>query len=163
MQGGCIVTTSYEKDILHLERFLPYRLSVLTNTVSRMLSQVYASQFNLTTPEWRVMAVVMRFPGLSAAEVAERTAMDKVAVSRAVARLLEAGRLVRRFADEDRRRSILELSPEGREIYRQITPLAKALEADLLAVLSPGEKVHLDVLLEKLFDHARTIAAQQTA
>ena len=38
--------------------------------------------------EWRVMAVLARFEGLSAREVAERTAMDKVAVSRALARLV---------------------------------------------------------------------------
>ena len=37
------------------------------------------------------MAVLGRFPDLSANEVADRTAMDKVAVSRAVARLLELG------------------------------------------------------------------------
>ena len=35
------------------------------------------------------MAVLGRFPGLTAAEVTERTAMDKVQVSRAVARLQE--------------------------------------------------------------------------
>ena len=42
---------------LNLERFLPYRLSVLSNTVSSRIAKSYA-RFQLTIPEWRVMAVL---------------------------------------------------------------------------------------------------------
>ena len=71
---------------LHLENFLPYRLSVLSNTVSGAIAAAYFAHFGLSIPEWRVMAVLAANPGLSAAEVTARTAMDKVAVSRALAR-----------------------------------------------------------------------------
>ena len=90
---------------LSLEHFLPYRLSVLANTVSSALAGAYALRFGLTIPQWRVIAVLARTPGLSAADVAERTAMDKVAVSRAVAGLARTGRLRRATAAGDRRRS----------------------------------------------------------
>ena len=74
---------------LELERFLPYRLSILSNRVSQAIAREYTERFNLSMTEWRVMAVLARFngEGMSAREVAERTAMDKVAVSRALARL----------------------------------------------------------------------------
>ena len=54
----------------------------------RAIAAAYFAHFGLTIPEWRVMAVLAANPGLSAAEVTARTAMDKVAVSRAVATLL---------------------------------------------------------------------------
>ena len=73
---------------LHLEKFLPYRLSVLSNTVSSAIAAAYFMNFGLSIPEWRVMAVLAANPGLSAAEVTARTAMDKVAVSRAVKSLI---------------------------------------------------------------------------
>ena len=57
---------------LHLENFLPYRLSVLSNTVSGAIAAAYFAHFGLTIPEWRVMAVLAATPGLSAAEVAAR-------------------------------------------------------------------------------------------
>ena len=76
---------------LDLEHFLPYRLSVLANTVSTALAGAYALRFGLTIPQWRVIAVLARTPGLAAADVVERTAMDKVAVSRAVAGLARHG------------------------------------------------------------------------
>ena len=146
-------------DELHLERFLPYRLSLLTNTVSAAIADAYSTRHNLTIPEWRVIAVLARAPGLSAAEVAERTAMDKVAVSRAVTRLLRRRRLRRRQTSTDRRRSRLELSAEGLNVYRQIAPWALSYERELLEALSPGELRLLDAALTKLLDRARAIAA----
>ncbi len=83
-------------------------------------------------PEWRVIAVLARTPGLSAAEVAARTAMDKVAVSRAVAGLARSGRVRRTQAARDRRRSVLTLTTRGRSVYRRIVPLALAYERRLL-------------------------------
>src|SRR5512147_221812 len=81
---------------LALDRFLPYRLSVLANTVSTSIARVYARRFGLSVPEWRVMAVLGMSPPLTAGDVCGRTAMDKVRVSRAVARLLRGGLLDRR-------------------------------------------------------------------
>src|SRR4051812_16669627 len=98
---------------LELDRFLPYRLSVLSNRISQDIARLYAERFALGVTEWRVMAVLGRYPDLSANEVAERTAMDKVAVSRAVASLLRDGRIKRRIHGDDRRRSVLALSAKG--------------------------------------------------
>ena len=135
---------------LDLEHFLPYRLSVLSNTVSSALAGAYARRFGLTIPQWRVVAVLARSPGLSAAAVAERTAMDKVAVSRAVAGLTRSGRVRRVQAVADRRRSVLTLTARGRAVYLQIVPLALAYERRLLGELSPAEQAQFDRLLGRL-------------
>jgi DNA-binding MarR family transcriptional regulator len=135
---------------LDLEHFLPYRLSVLSNTVSSALAGAYARRFALTIPQWRVIAVLARSPGLSAAAVAERTAMDKVAVSRAVSGLTRAGRVRRVLAANDRRRSVLSLTARGQAVYRQIVPLARAYERRLLGELGPAERSQLDNMLGRL-------------
>lgn len=144
---------------LDLEGFLPYRLSVLSNTVSRAIADSYAERFDLSINEWRVMAVLGRYPGLSARQVAERTAMDKVAVSRAVSRLVDAGRVQRRFADADRRRSILELTRTGRTVYRKVTPMARRYEEHLLKGLSKTEVEGLYAVLAGLLDKAGELDA----
>lgn len=142
---------------LALEKFIPYRLSVLANTVSRDIARIYDARFGLSIPEWRAMAVLGRFEPLSAGEVAARTAMDKVRVSRAIARMLRAG-LVQRTTDrDDRRRSELRLAPRGIAIYRQIAPLALEVEAELLAALNKEECSMLDRLLAKLQSRAEEI------
>jgi DNA-binding MarR family transcriptional regulator len=142
---------------LNLEKFLPYRLSVLSNRLSAAISESYSRRFGLSIPEWRVIAVLALESGLSAAEVAERTAMDKVAVSRAVRRLLSTGRARRETAAGDRRRSMLELTPEGRRIYRRVTPALRRYEAELLAGLSAVEQRQLDAILHRLERRAPTL------
>ena len=118
-------------DALELERFLPYRLSVLSNRISDAIAREYSQRFGLGVTEWRVMAVLGRYPGLSASQVAQRTAMDKVAVSRAVARLLAAGRLSRAAPDGDPPRSVLRLSAAGQAIHDEVVPQALAFERRL--------------------------------
>lgn len=144
-------------DTLELERFLPYRLSVLSNIVSQAIASAYERRFDLSIPEWRVMAVVARYPGISAVDVVARTAMDKVAVSRAVNRLVEAGRLLRRNDATDRRRVQLQLSPAGRAVYRKVVPVARSYEQNLESVLSERELDVLDALLAKLMVRAHEL------
>lgn len=91
-----------------------------------------------------------RYSGLSANQVAERTAMDKVAVSRTLARLVERGLIVRSTDDGDRRRSVLALSARGKRIHTQIAPLALEMEHKLLAGFDKEERRLLDRLLGKL-------------
>lgn len=142
---------------LILEDFLPYRLSILSNTISTMIAQIYEERFGLSIPEWRVIAILGRFPGLSAVEVAERTLMDKVAVSRAVTKLVKNGRIDREFADADRRRSILNLSEEGRRVHDEIAPLALKFERDLLQEISDDETEQLRAIMDRLLARARML------
>lgn len=136
---------------LDLEQFLPYRLSVLSNTVSSAIAREYEQRFQLSVTEWRVIAVLGRYDGLSAREVAARTAMDKVAVSRAVASLVHAGRLRRTLADHDKRQSVLRLTAKGWKIYDEVVPRALAHERALLAHLDDDERHWLERILDKLW------------
>jgi len=139
-----------EHATLDLEHFLPYRLSVLSNRVSQTIAGAYARRFGIGVTEWRVIAVVGRYPGLSANAVAARTAMDKVAVSRAVARLLARALLQREMHGDDRRRSVLQLSEDGYRIYDEVVPLALDCERRLLEQLSEEERATLHALIDRL-------------
>jgi DNA-binding MarR family transcriptional regulator len=144
---------------LRLEDFLPYRLAVLSNTVSATVARAYDKRFSVSIPEWRVIAVLGRFPGLSAVEVAERTLMDKVAVSRAVTKLIKNGRIDREFADADKRRSILNLSEDGKKLHDEIAQLALQFERDLLHGFSDEEMENLNHIMERLLARASLIGS----
>jgi len=146
-----------------LDRFLPYRLSILSNRISQTIANAYARRFGLGITEWRVIAVLGRYPGLSANGVAARTAMDKVAVSRTVARLLERGLLQRDTHDDDRRRSVLELSRDGYGIYDEVVPVALEYERRLLAPLDAEERRQLDRLMGKLAEGMSQLDAEPDA
>jgi len=144
---------------LILKDFLPYRLAVLSHTVSSLIAHVYDKRFGLTIPEGRVIAILGRFPGSSAVEVSERTMLDKVAVSRAVTKLIKAGRLDRKFADTDRRRSILTLSFEGRKVHDEIAAVALAKENELLQGLDDEQIAVLNSAIDRLLVRAHLIGS----
>lgn len=133
-----------------LDSFFPHRLSVLTEMVSRALAAEYAQRFKLTVSEWRAMAVLACYQPLSANGICVRTNMDKVRVTRAVAKMLEAGLVLRDEDPEDRRCVRLRLSRKGLDVCRQIIPVAQAREAEILSVLDAGERAQLDSILRKL-------------
>jgi len=135
-----------------LADFLPYRLSVVTNRISRHFARRYADAFDLTIPEWRVLAVVGNFAPMSSSDICDRTAMDKVKVSRAVSRLVSRGLVKRRPDRDDLRMHRLALSLRGRRVYENVIPMAVALEHQLTAALSPGERATLLRILGKLAD-----------
>ncbi|MEM9421049.1 MAG: MarR family winged helix-turn-helix transcriptional regulator [Pseudomonadota bacterium] len=135
---------------LRLSEFLPYRLSVLSNTISRGIAAIYDEEFGLTIWQWRVMAVLGETAGLAAVDVTERTAMDKVAVSRAVSGLIEEGYVERHAAQGDGRMSLLHLTSAGEDVYKQIVPRATAYEKALLESLSETDLEILHRLLDSL-------------
>ncbi len=135
---------------LALGAFLPYRLSIVSEIVSRVFAAHYAERFNITISEWRVIAVLGESGPLSTQGVIERTQMDRVRVSRAVIRLADKGLIDRQPQPNDQRAQVLELSPRGLAIYRDIVPLAFSLQAELVQLLTPHEGEMLDRLLTKL-------------
>jgi DNA-binding MarR family transcriptional regulator len=143
---------SAEHAPLQLEHFLPYRLSILSNTISQTIAGDYQRRYDLSMTEWRVMAVLARFEGLSAREVAERTAMDKVAVSRALARLVGAGRVDRHTHEGDKRRSVLSLTDSGWAMHDEVAPMARVREREMLAKLDAEERQWLERILDKLLE-----------
>jgi DNA-binding MarR family transcriptional regulator len=142
---------------LELEKFLPYRLSVLAQLVSESLHDLYAGPFGLSVTQWRVMAALGRFAPLTASDVGQRIVMDKVAVSRAVAGLLKRG-LVERAADRnDRRRASLRLSARGKTMHARIVPLALGYEERLYQALTSEQRRTFDELCARLFAHAKLL------
>lgn len=142
--------TSAEKAGFDLERFIPFRLSLLSSRMTSVVARVYTSRFKLLAPEWRAVAVLGRFGGMTASEVAERTAMDNARVSRTVTKLLRSGHIVRRTDPLDRRRALLDLTDGGRALYGKIVPLVLAAEAELLKDLTEDERAALDAAFGKL-------------
>jgi DNA-binding MarR family transcriptional regulator len=135
---------------LELNVFLPFQLSVLSNTISRRIAARYDREFGLSVWQWRVMAVAAEMPGMDATEIGRRTAMDKVAVSRAITGLIAGGLMQKAVSRRDRRRAELSLTRAGKAVYGRIAALALAEEARLIGALSAPEQAELSRLLDVL-------------
>lgn len=140
---------------LKLSEFLPFRLSLASNLVSRRIADTYEREYGLTMTQWRVMAVLGETPGLTGTELVSRTALDKVAVSRAAAALVTRGLLERQAEPQDGRRSTLYLTDEGLKVYKDVIPQAVKFEQDLLAALPEDTRKALDRALLEITEAAK--------
>jgi DNA-binding MarR family transcriptional regulator len=140
---------------MDLQSFFPYRLAVLAEQVSRSMAEVYAERFGITRDEWRVLAALPERGSIRTAEVIAQATLEKMQVSRAVARLEERGALARERDPEDQRGQLLQLRPAGRRLMAQIAPLVKAREAELLSVLSTAERQALEKAMDKMLARSR--------
>ncbi len=131
---------------LVLETFLPYRLNRLASAVSRDFKAVYARHYDLTVPEWRVLATLGEFGAMGATAIGAHSCMHKTKVSRAVRALEKRRWLKRREVPEDRREEILSLSPLGQSAYAEIVPHAIAFGQAILAGLGPEAEALLTAL-----------------
>ena len=121
-----------DETVMELNDFLPYRLAVLAEEVSRSFSQIYASEFGISVAEWRVVALMGQRNGVTAKFIVEHSTMHKTKVSRAVAALEKRGYLYRAANPDDLRESFLHLTAEGQHMYARLVPKAQAFN-DLLA------------------------------
>lgn len=137
-------------EVLALDGFLPYQLNLLAEQVSRAFSQIYAKQFGIGIPEWRVLAIVGQYGRVTSKEIGQRSTMHKTKVSRAVAALEKRKFVRRRGNPDDMRESFLELLPAGQQIYAELVPQALAFSEHLLAALTLEQRTALADIYDRL-------------
>ncbi|MCW8109495.1 MarR family transcriptional regulator [Alteromonas ponticola] len=151
------MSTDTNASILKLERFLPYRLSILSNKVSSLVADIYKDKFAISITEWRIMAVLGEYPDISADEISTKTQIEKSILSRSVSRLLKRKLIERELAEDDRRRSVIRLSATGKSVYDEIVPLSYEYERALLQCFSQQEQAQFSALIDQLYEHANSL------
>jgi len=151
------VKSTTHPSVLTLERFLPYRLSILSNRISEIIAKTYRDKFALSITEWRIMAVLGEFPGSSADEVSAKIQIEKSIISRALQKLLARHLVSRKVDAADRRRQNLVLTKTGLEIYQQVVPVSYNYQDLLQDCFSDSERDVFNALIDRLYDHADTI------
>lgn len=146
--------TTGASQTLDMQRFYPYRLTVLAEAVSRMVSGVYRQRYDLSRQAWRVLVALANMPEATATDVADYSTLDKMQVSRAVAELEARNLVTRSEGAQDRRTKTLRLTTAGRQLFDALVPLVAERERQLMAVLDAEERAVLDRALAKLMARA---------
>jgi len=144
-------------DSFRLEDYMPYRLAVASASVSRLLSRRLSEAYGISIAEWRVLTMVGRHGVLSPSIVGERTAMDKVKVSRAAASLVARGMLKQNQDPADGRGRLLRLTRKGVSVHRGSMPLIRALEDELAGGMSRTEWSALNKALARIGTHVMSL------
>lgn len=139
---------------MKLQTFFPYQLAQLAEAVSRSVASVYADRFGLSRDEWRILAALAEEGQMQASDLVPHTSLDKMQVSRALARMEQDGLVVRQPSPEDARARLVKPTAQGRKLYRKIVPMVQEREAHLLQTLSCSEREALMRAMEKIRERA---------
>jgi len=138
---------------LSVNDFLTTMLGQLVTALRSSVTEPYASRFDLTVPEWRILALLAHGEQMSFAELVRQSTSDKALVSRTL-RLLEDRGLVTLESEggTPRKRLTCRISPEGTALHAQVIPLARRGQATVIRMLTPEERHGLYVGLRKLHE-----------
>lgn len=146
--------------MIDLNAFLPYQFSQLADVVSHSVATVYESRLGISRDDWRVLVAVNQARHMRATDIAQHTTLDKMQVSRAIARLEKKG-FVSRMADaDDKRQQILVATSAGQAAYEKVSPLMMARNEYLLQDLSPAEREVLQRHLDRVLNRAQELVAR---
>jgi DNA-binding MarR family transcriptional regulator len=142
-----------------LRNFFPYLVRMYYKAVSHRVRDIYQSLYGLSVDEWRTMANLYDYEPMTAKEIVNRSSINKVNVSRAIASLQNRNLIERHEDPTDRRRVLVCLTAQGKRILNDLIPLVKEAEQDMLSALTPDEQDTLIRLMDKVKKQA---AAGQT-
>jgi DNA-binding MarR family transcriptional regulator len=128
-------------------------VGALLASVRRRIRQVVRAEaggHRLSGQQFWVLVGIDEAGPLSLGTLAERLRMDQPTASRVVASLTKR-RLVRMAEDPgDRRRLLIDTSPEGAELAGRVRPVARELREAVVAGFSPAELAALRGALQKI-------------
>jgi DNA-binding MarR family transcriptional regulator len=123
-----------------LEMFFPYRLAIAAEAFSRLLADVYRREYGLSREEWRLLFLLAEEERLTSIELARRTTLDTVQVSRASQRLQDKGFITRTVAEHDRRLRVYRATEAGRALFAEALPKVDARARAVLSCMSESER-----------------------
>ena len=142
---------------LHIGHFLTFQIIRLANAVKANVTRRYLIDFGLSVPEWRLLAMTIRYQPVRFSELVTNSSMDKGQASRTLQTLTRRGLIAsraagRRPADNGALPVILKVTPKGRRLYASVLPVAQRNQARLLRTLTRGERKALYTIIGKLFE-----------
>lgn len=104
-------------------------------------------KLGFTRTQWLLLRRIGEQPGVSQSELAEALEVEKATAGRLIDRLAEYGWVERRPDGNDRRINRIYMTPLGRRIHAQITPIAEAMVEEELSGLDKAGRERLMELL----------------
>ena len=143
---------------LHIGHFLTFQMIRLANAAKANVTRKYLADFGLSVPEWRLLAMTVRFEPVRFSELVANSSIDKGQASRTLQVLTRRGLIAAQTLGGGRRRPaesgapvILTITGKGRRLYETLLPVAQRNQARLLYLLTRAERRALWTILNKLF------------
>lgn len=108
------------------------------------------SRYDLTPPQFSVLAFLWQQDGLTQTELSEKAQIDRTTIGGLLDRMARSNLLERRPHPQDRRAHLVYLTEQGKRLEPELTSLANQVLKRFTAGLSETDKQQLRNMLEIL-------------
>lgn len=132
----------------------------IENSIGFLLAKVYQrgfglfkeqlDRYDLTPPQFSLLAFLWREDGLSQTSLSQKTQVDRTTIGGLIDRLEKLGLVERLPTPEDRRAYRICLTEKGRELEMELCAIAAQVTEKFLSPLSVEEQTALRATLKKL-------------
>lgn len=139
------------------EELLTFRVSVLSQILSRVVEGSVGQDLQLTSRQWRVLVILNRIGPTTSGQVAAATHLDHSQVSRASYELLGKGLISMSSDDGDRRKQLLSVTSQGVEVLRRGIVGSQNRQVRLREVMSDSEYKVFSKVMSALTNEANNM------
>lgn len=162
-KGGVIVPEEFRKRMQteHGDWF-GFRIRVLGNFFTQAPYASIYKKFGVVEDEHTVLANLNDWGNMTANIICTLSGRPKNSISRAVIKLTRDGMIETKVDDEDRRRTILNITPAGREFLGKLTSTFRRQEERMFGCLTDDKLKALDgILLDLLRNWSHEIGVEE--
>ncbi|MEV0035610.1 MarR family transcriptional regulator [Streptomyces sp. NPDC050804] len=113
---------------------------LLVTVSAHSLAAVAERVERVTLPQYRLLAVLATHGDAKLVEVAERLGVNPSTAMRMLDRLIAVGLATRQSNPDNRRETMLRLTPEGRRLVEEVTAARHREISAIVARLTPGQR-----------------------
>ena len=146
---------------IDFDNFLPFSLTAIANRIARSASRTYLRRFGIGINEWRTIANLRAWPGITANMICQRSGLDKAAVSRSLKLLEDAGMVCPSGDSGDMRGRSMKLTEKGDELHDAVILVALERETRLLTGFTPLERAQLLSFVARLEENMLLVQGEE--
>ena len=137
---------------MSLERFYsrPGHLIRRLSQISMALFIEEAGSLGVTARQFAALNMIREQPDIDQVRLSQMIAMDKTTIVKVIDRLVEKGLITRTRSPTDRRANVLNITPQGQKILKEIEPLLDRSDRRILAPLGQADQRKFMELLSQL-------------
>ncbi len=109
--------------------------------------------YKITIDQWLIIKAILENPGISQQEIGEKVFKDNASVTRIIELLVKSEYLEREVNQNDRRKSNLKVTVEGKRIIEKVHDLVLENRKTALAGILPEELEILNKTLKKIISN----------
>ena len=135
-----------------IKESIGFLLGAASRSSKRIFDQTLR-KYDITAVQWAVLKYLEEEGAKQQTQIADELYMDKASVGTIIEKLMKKELIEREVSEEDRRAYQVRLTENAYGVVEEITPVAVQINEESCGDMSPGERLMLMELLQKIIDN----------